>query len=92
MSRQLSSTTELILAVTRGLIRYVSRHHVRLQHSKHHDLQTAVYVGETLCGKIDFIEGKSKYMVNCGGAMGNSVYVAQSGQYMNLCEVEILSK
>ena len=51
-----------------------------------------VYVGETLCGSVEWAAGKSVFQVNCDGASGTKVRITQDGQYLTLCEVQVLGK
>merc|ERR1712003_408803 len=49
-----------------------------------------VYVGDVFCGQVVYKAGKVVYEVDCGHAVGGSVKVVQHGQYLTLCEVQVL--
>eukprot|EP00116_Pleurobrachia_bachei_P000230 sb/3460492/ len=50
-----------------------------------------VFVGKTLCGSVTYVNGQSVYVVDCGSPIfGEIVKVSLDGDYLTLCEVEIL--
>ena len=52
-----------------------------------------VYVDGQLCGSVSYVAGQPVYVVDCGSPLtGQVVKVTQNGQYLTLCEVEILGK
>ena len=51
-----------------------------------------MYVDDKQCGQINFEEGKTKYTFRCEGAEGSKVTLKHSGQYINICEMEVLGK
>ena len=51
-----------------------------------------VYVGETLCGAVEWAAGKTVFQVNCDGASGSKVRITQDGQFLTLCEVQVLGE
>ena len=52
-----------------------------------------VFVGKTVCGTVTYEIGQSVYVVDCGSPIvGEIVKVSLDGDYLTLCEVEILGK
>ena len=51
-----------------------------------------VYVGNELCGAVEYVAGQSVYKIDCGGKVGSAIKIAQDGQYLTLCEVQVLGK
>jgi len=49
-----------------------------------------VYVDDEVCGTVAFTEGTMVYSFDCGGMEGSSVSVYQNGQYLQVCELEIM--
>ena len=47
---------------------------------------------DTQCGQIQFGEGTTKYSFDCKGVEGSKVTLKHSGQYINICEMEVLGK
>ena len=46
-----------------------------------------------LCGVVAYVEGQNVYAVECDSLMsGSEVEVTLDGDYLTLCEVEILCK
>jgi len=52
--------------------------------------QATLYVDDTQCGQIQFGEGTTKYSFDCKGVEGSKVTLKHSGQYINICEMEVL--
>jgi len=58
--------------------------------------KTKVYLDGELCGKVNYIAGQTVYKIGCGNteASSNGSVVrieSNSGSYLTLCEVEVLS-
>ena len=49
-------------------------------------------MGDTLCGAIEWVATKLVYRIGCDGAAGSTVKVTQNGQYLTLCEVQVLGE
>ena len=45
-------------------------------------------MGDVFCGQIAYKSGKSKYTINCEGAVGKSVKIIQNDNILTLCEVQ----
>ena len=55
---------------------------------------TQIYVGDQLCGTIDYVALKHDYEVVCNdgsGLVGRSVKIVNPSQYLTLCEVKVRS-
>ena len=53
-----------------------------------------IYVGNELCGTVKYYNHVRKYEVSCGneGIVGKNVkIIAAPGQYLTLCEVQVMS-
>ena len=54
-------------------------------------LHFQVFVGDKLCGAVTYVSGQSVFVVDCGSPIvGEIVKVSLNGDYLTLCEVEIL--
>ena len=56
---------------------------------------TQIYVGDQLCGTIDYVALKHDYEVVCNdgsGLVGRSVKIVNPSQYLTLCEVKVRSE
>ena len=51
-------------------------------------LSVQVYVGEEFCGEVAYKAGENKYVIACGGAVGDIITVKQPYNYLTLCEVQ----
>ena len=53
-----------------------------------------VYVGDILCGKVQYEVGKDIYEIACGDAVGRSVKIVQdiAPYLLSLCEVQTFGK
>ena len=49
-------------------------------------------MGNTLCGEVKWLHGKTVYRVKCYEASGSMVKVTQDDEYLALCEVEVLGE
>ena len=49
-------------------------------------------MGNTLCGEVKWLHGKTVYRVRCYGASGSMVKVTQDDEYLAFCEVEVLGE
>ena len=45
-------------------------------------------MGAEFCGEVVYQAGKSKYEIDCEGAVGGSITVKQPYNYLTLCEVQ----
>ena len=55
---------------------------------------TQIYVGDQLCGTIDYVALQHDYEVVCNngsGLVGRSVKIVNPSQYLTLCEVKVRS-
>ena len=51
-----------------------------------------VFVNNKICGAVEYEAGKDVYVVDCGDQVGSVVKITQEGQYLTLCEVEVLGQ
>ena len=45
-----------------------------------------------LCGTVEYVAGKTVYVVECADQTGSVVKVTQQNNYLTLCEVEVLGE
>ena len=53
---------------------------------------TAVWVGDFLCGTITYKEGENMYLVECGGRRGSTVSLTLDQGVLSVCEVQVVVK
>ncbi|XP_063688349.1 uncharacterized protein LOC134821577 [Bolinopsis microptera] len=53
---------------------------------------TAVWVGDFLCGTITYKEGENMYFVECGGRRGSTVSLTLDQGILSVCEVQVVMK
>jgi len=71
----------------------VSPHHKFSEIHKDYNLSTQVFVGDILCGKVNYVAGQVVYKVVCeGGIVGDSVKIKNTKTYLTLCEVKVMGK
>ena len=47
---------------------------------------------DRLCGTVEYVAGRSVFVVDCADLIGREVRVTQDHNYLTLCEVEVLGK
>ena len=56
------------------------------------NLTSQVYVDNELCGAVEWVATKSVYRIDCNGLSGSKIRITQEGQYLTLCEVQVLGE